>query len=146
MEHGCVETSTNFKLQVTSSSQTDPTDSLTLRRSRRLQEKRLKQQGNADIQYDYGNQGGPGESVYTNSYKRSDKKSAIEEHQIKHNHRFNFIDFNILYKDSSQSRLKIKETLAIMALNPDLNGTIQSTPLIIFPEGLKYKNEVKFKT
>ena len=60
-------------------------------------------------------------------------------------HKMDYNNWNILYKDSSAQRLKIKESLAIMTLKPDLNANTSSTPLFIFPDGLRNKKKVKFK-
>jgi 1-acyl-sn-glycerol-3-phosphate acyltransferase len=94
---------------------------------------------------DYDSQDDGEGTVNTNSYKRSDLKSALAKHEEKFKHQIDYTDWNIIYKDNSQQRLKIKESLAIIALKPDLNATTRSTPLIIFPEGVKNKKKVKFK-
>ena len=60
-------------------------------------------------------------------------------------HKMDYYNWNILYKDNSAQRLKIKESLAIIALKPDLNANTHSIPLFVFPDGLKNKKKVKFK-
>ncbi|CAF1013156.1 unnamed protein product [Rotaria sordida] len=75
----------------------------------------------------------------------SDIKSALAKHEMKFNHKTNYNDCNILYKDNSVQRLKIKESLAIIALKPDLNVTTRSIPFFVSPDGWKNKKKVKFK-
>jgi len=83
-------------------------------------------------------------NLVMNSDKQVDKKSALMKHILETNHDIDFTDWKILAKDSSGLRLRIKESLAILALKPDLNSTTRSTPLIIFPDGIA-KKKVKFK-
>jgi hypothetical protein len=73
-------------------------------------------------------------------------KSAIHDHEIQFNHTINWKNWKILAKDSRSYRLLIKESLAIQQQQPELNKTISSIPLIVFPEGLtKLKPKVKMK-
>ncbi|CAF4398969.1 unnamed protein product, partial [Rotaria sordida] len=67
------------------------------------------------------------------------------KHEMEFKHKINYNDWNILYKDNFVQRLKIKESLAIIALKPDLNVTTRSAPPFIFPDGSKNKKKVKFK-
>ena len=126
--------------------QTPPTSmtEMGLRRSNRLKEKRVKFQKGTQPTDVFPHDGGEG-IVYTNSYKQSDIKSAIIKHEMEFKHKIDYNNWNILYKDSSAQRLKIKESLAIMTLKPDLNANTRSTPRFIFPDGLKNKKKVKFK-
>ncbi|CAF1394529.1 unnamed protein product [Didymodactylos carnosus] len=43
-------------------------------------------------------------------------------------------------RDRIEYRLLIKESLPILALKPDLNGTVRSVPLIVCPDGL-FRND-----
>ncbi len=143
IEHGFSEPITGKKNMVTS--QIDLVETTKLRRSDRLKNKRINLER---LGYEPDNDlyhGDDDESGNMNSFKRSDLKSALARHELEFKHRINYNDWHVLSKDISSQRLKIKETLAIMAFKPDLNATIRSAPLIIFPEGALRKKKVKFK-
>jgi hypothetical protein len=143
IEHGFSESITRKKNMVTS--QIDLVETTELRRSDRLKNKRINLER---LGYEPDNDlyhGEDDESGNNNSFKRSDVKSALARHELEFKHRINYTDWHVLSKDISSQRLKIKETLAIMALKPDLNATTRSAPLIIFPEGALWKKKVKFK-
>ncbi|CAF0856655.1 unnamed protein product [Rotaria sp. Silwood1] len=135
VEHGYCVTAFNNESMSSVTSQVDSTDTSLLRRSDRLKEKRTQTGITFGGQLNRSSQCRKGKIVHTNSFKRSDLKSALARHAVDFNHQINYIDWNILFKDSSIQRLKVKESLAIMALKLNLNATIRSTPLIIFPEG-----------
>jgi len=70
-------------------------------------------------------------------------KSATHEHETQLNPTINW---KILTKDSRPYRLPIKEPLAIHQQQPELNKTVSSVPLIVFPNGLTgLKPKVKMK-
>ncbi|CAF1659013.1 unnamed protein product [Adineta ricciae] len=73
-------------------------------------------------------------------------RSAIYEHQQQTNHSIDWSNWKIIDKDPHGFKLKIRESLAIQQHQPTLNRTMSSTPLIIFPEGLRItKPKVKIK-
>ncbi|CAF1624252.1 unnamed protein product, partial [Didymodactylos carnosus] len=64
------------------------------------------------------------------------EKSAIQKHNADKHHNFDWDNWNIIERDRIQYRLLIKESVSILALKSDLNGTVRSMPLIVFPDGL----------
>ncbi|CAF4608562.1 unnamed protein product, partial [Didymodactylos carnosus] len=76
-----------------------------------------------------------GDNVIQTFEQHCDLKSAISVHEREKKHRMNWENWKILAKDSNRYRLKIHESLHIIALKPDLNETVRSVPLVIFPEG-----------
>ncbi|CAF1264942.1 unnamed protein product [Didymodactylos carnosus] len=69
------------------------------------------------------------------------EKSAIQKHSADKHHNFDWDNWNITERDRIQYRLLIKESLSILALKPDLNGTVRSVPLIVFPNGLSMNHK-----
>ena len=88
-------------------------------------------------------------------YERSDRrqtnqpkahKSALGKHADDQQHCIDWHNAKILDKDTNDYRLKIRESLAIKQHNPTLNRTVNSVPLLVFPEGIRfYKPTVKMK-
>ena len=73
-------------------------------------------------------------------------QSALYTHQTTTNHTINWQQWKIIEKDSRPYQLLVKESLAIKQWQPELNKTISSAPLTIYPEGLpKWKPKVKMK-
>jgi hypothetical protein len=73
-------------------------------------------------------------------------QSAVKQHENMNKHKIDWNNFKIIAKDNINYHLLVKESLLINNLNPSLNKTITSVPLIIFPEGLQtYKPRVKIK-
>ncbi|CAF1553686.1 unnamed protein product [Adineta ricciae] len=73
-------------------------------------------------------------------------RSSIFEHQRQTNHTIDWPNWKIIDKDPHGYKLKIRESLAIQQHQPSLNRTTSSTPLIIYPEGLRFtKPKVKIK-
>jgi len=73
-------------------------------------------------------------------------KSAVYDHETQFNHTINWKNWKILARDSHTYRLLIKESLAIQQQQPELNKTVSSIPLIVFPDGLTgLKPKVKMK-
>ena len=62
-------------------------------------------------------------------------KSAILHHQTTLKHEMDWKGWKIVAKEPHPYRLLIRESLAIVEQQPELNRTINSAPLIIFPEG-----------
>jgi hypothetical protein len=142
IEHGYSEPLVERKNMVTF--QVVTTETTELRSSDRLKNKRINLEKLFEQNNDR-NQGGDEETVNMNSVKGSDMKSAIARHEFEFKHRINYSNWHVVFKDTSSQTLKIKETLAIMTFESDLNATARSTPLIIFPEGTFRKKKVKFK-
>ncbi|CAF1524077.1 unnamed protein product [Rotaria sordida] len=72
--------------------------------------------------------------------------SAIHQHELTYKHKINWEDWEIISKDSNSYRLRVRESLHILAIQPELNKTVSSVPLIIHPEGLgRRKPKVKIK-
>ncbi|CAF3401359.1 unnamed protein product [Rotaria socialis] len=63
--------------------------------------------------------------------------SAISKHQYDMKHSIDWNGCQIVWSDNNSYKLLIKESLIIKAYQPSLNRTTHSTPLYIFPEGLK---------
>jgi hypothetical protein len=79
----------------------------------------------------------------------NDKKiiqSALFKHANEHQHQINWDETKVIDKDSAPYRLLIRESLAIKQTQPILNRTVNSVPLLVFPEGLPVKKPtVKIK-
>ena len=56
-----------------------------------------------------------------------------------------YIHWKILYIDICKYKLRMKESVARTALKSDLNTTVRSIPLIVFPEGVTRKKEIRFQ-
>jgi predicted GIY-YIG superfamily endonuclease len=69
--------------------------------------------------------------------KDDDNPSSIAEHVQNTGHKMDWRNFRVLWRDNSNQRLLIKESLVIRAYEPRLNRTTHSVPLLIFPEGLE---------
>ena len=69
--------------------------------------------------------------------KEDENPSSIAEHVQRTNHKMDWENFRILWRDNNTQRLMIKESLVIRAHEPRLNRTTHSVPLLIFPEGLE---------
>ncbi|CAF0726153.1 unnamed protein product [Adineta ricciae] len=63
-------------------------------------------------------------------------QSALFKHQVDNQHKINWNDIKIIDKDPQPYRLLIRESLAIKQLKPTLNRTVNSAPLLVYPEGL----------
>jgi len=72
--------------------------------------------------------------------------SAVKQHENNTNHTIDWTNFNIIARDNKNYQLLVKESLLINSQKPSLNKTTSSVPLIIFPEGLKIKPQVKIKS
>ena len=64
-------------------------------------------------------------------------KSALYKHQIEKNHTINWNDWKIISKDCKKYRLLVRESLQILNKKPNLNRTVCSVPLIVYPEGIQ---------
>ena len=74
-------------------------------------------------------------------------KSALKQHETNNKHEINWTDWNIISRDIKHYRLLVRESLAITQHQPNLNKTVSSVPLIIYPEGLQArKPKVKIKS
>jgi hypothetical protein len=76
-------------------------------------------------------------------------QSALWKHTNEHKHIINWDKTKILDKDSKPYRLLIRESLAIKQRQPTLNRTVNSVPLLVFPEGLIVKKptvKIKYNT
>ena len=78
-------------------------------------------------------------STTVNELTSSDKTSAIFRHIRETGHNFDWKNWIILSKDRHPYRLCIRESLAIAELQPSLNGTVRSVPLLVYPEGCPRK-------
>ena len=106
----------------------------TLRRSKRIEEKNTKYYSKKD----HANE--------NNNYQNIQVKSALRRHEIDTGHEINWKNWKILSKDKKHYRLLIRESLLIQNLQPILNKTVCSVPLIVYPEGLQSsKPKVKIK-
>lgn len=63
-------------------------------------------------------------------------QSALLKHATELQHNINWLHVKILDKDNHPYRLLIRESLAIQRLEPPLNRTVNSIPLLVYPEGL----------
>ena len=72
-----------------------------------------------------------GTSFRTNLPSSAPEHSSIREHTQTYNHPFRFSDFTILKSAPSESDRKILESLYIKKLQPQLNVTLSSIPLLI---------------
>ncbi|CAF1159844.1 unnamed protein product [Didymodactylos carnosus] len=73
-------------------------------------------------------------------------RSALLKHELDTEHSIDWTSWRILAKDSSSYRLLMQESLAILDKQPELNRTVCSVPLVIFPDGLqRIKPTVKLK-
>ncbi|CAF1689061.1 unnamed protein product, partial [Adineta ricciae] len=74
-------------------------------------------------------------------------QSAVKQHELNNNHHIDWANFNILAKDNKNYQLLVKESLLINSLQPNLNRTTSSVPLIVFPEGLmSSKPKIKIRS
>ncbi|CAM4835397.1 unnamed protein product [Rotaria magnacalcarata] len=73
-------------------------------------------------------------------------KSAISKHYIATSHIITKQDFKILITEPRKYRLRIKESLMIIAKKPKLNGNDRSMPLYIYPDGIEITKEKEKKT
>ncbi|CAF1655644.1 unnamed protein product [Adineta ricciae] len=74
-------------------------------------------------------------------------QSAVKQHELNNNHHIDWTNFNILAKDSKNYQLLVKESLLINSLQPNLNRTTNSVPLVVFPEGLMlFKPKIKIRS
>ena len=73
-----------------------------------------------------------GISHLTNKRLKNIKQSAASDHVLTCDCNINFNDFNILFKDSNNINLLIKDSLLIARDKPILNKTIKSFPLELF--------------
>ncbi|CAF3875058.1 unnamed protein product, partial [Rotaria sp. Silwood1] len=74
------------------------------------------------------------------------KNSALHQHAIEHQHKINWDEWKIITTDPNWYRLRVRESLHILEKQPELNKTVSSVPLIIYPEGLGgQKPKVKMK-
>ncbi|CAF4919608.1 unnamed protein product, partial [Rotaria sp. Silwood1] len=64
------------------------------------------------------------------------KNSALHQHAIEHQHKINWDEWKIITTDPNWYRLRVRESLHILEKQPELNKTVSSVPLIIYPEGL----------
>ena len=71
-------------------------------------------------------------SALTNKRVNNNKRSAIKDHCIFHNHDGEFNDFVALAYDANKFKLLIKEALLVSRDNPPLNKQIKSIPLKLF--------------
>ena len=69
----------------------------------------------------------------------SDKTSAVFRHIRETGHNIDWKNWIILSKDRHPYRLCVRESLAITELEPSLNGTVRSVPLLVYPEGCPRK-------
>jgi len=70
-----------------------------------------------------------GKSIRTGLPLSKPSYSAIREHSHLHNHPFNTTDFKILTSHPNRFDLIIAESLHIITMNPELNGTTTATTL-----------------
>jgi hypothetical protein len=66
--------------------------------------------------------------------------SAISKHQYDMNHNIDWNTCQVVWSDNNSYKLLIKESLIIQTYQPSLNRTTHSTPLYIFPEGVKERH------
>ncbi|CAF1943380.1 unnamed protein product [Rotaria magnacalcarata] len=72
--------------------------------------------------------------------------SALMKHAHEYQHQINWKETKILDKDTKPYRLLVRESLLIKQFQPILNRTVNSVPLIVFPEGIPTKKPtVKIK-
>ncbi|CAF1357575.1 unnamed protein product, partial [Didymodactylos carnosus] len=70
--------------------------------------------------------------------------SALEKHAHDSFHKIDWDNWRIVDRDNIEYRLLIKESLFILAFKPNLNGTVRSVPLIVFPNGLSKTSKNDF--
>ena len=73
-----------------------------------------------------------GISHLTNNSLKNVKQSAISDHVLTCDCNISFNDFTILFKDSNNINLFIKESLSIARDKPILSKTVKSFPLELF--------------
>ena len=79
-------------------------------------------------------------------HKSKTNQSALTKHMHEQHHQIDWNNIKILDRDTNAYRLLIRESLAIKQYRPSLNRTVNSAPLIIFPEGiLTKKPTIKLK-
>jgi len=71
-------------------------------------------------------------SALTGKRVNNDKKSAVKDHCLFHNHVNTFEDFSILTYESNPFKLLIKESLLVSRDKPILNKQVKSIPLQLF--------------
>ena len=124
--------SKNILLESNPSSQASNT--IALRRSKRIEEKNTKYHSRQE------------HTDRNNNCEKNQVKSALRRHEIDTGHEINWRNWKILSKDTKRYRLLVRESLLIQNRQPTLNKTVCSVPLIVYPEGLQpYKPRVKIK-
>ena len=63
-------------------------------------------------------------------------QSALSKHSSELQHKIDWTNVQMLDKDRSPYRLLVRESLLIRQMEPVLNRTTNSIPLLVFPEGL----------
>lgn len=101
-----------------------PMESTGLRRSDRIKNKKNLQQPEATH---------PTETIQQQQQKG---KSAILNHQTSLHHTIDWEGWTIIAKEAHPYRLLVRESLAIAEQKPELNKTVNSVPLIIYPDGM----------
>ena len=79
------------------------------------------------------------ENVNAENISINIKNSALNPHAIEHQHKINWEEWKIITKDPNWYRVHVRESLHILDKQPELNKTVSSVPLIIYPEGLGRK-------
>ncbi|CAF3087254.1 unnamed protein product, partial [Rotaria sp. Silwood2] len=73
-------------------------------------------------------------------------QSAIYQHEVETGHSINWGNWKLLSKDYKLYRLLIRESIQISKLEPSLNRTVRSVPLVIYPDSSSlFKAKVKMK-
>ena len=85
------------------------------------------------------------EMIIEEEQMRNVKNSALWEHHETTGHCIDWINWKIISKDQRRFRLLIRESIAIMKYEPDLNRMVQSVPLVIFPNGRTKTTRFKMK-
>ncbi|CAF5057987.1 unnamed protein product, partial [Rotaria sp. Silwood1] len=85
-------------------------------------------------------------------FKLSDEKnlkisqSAIYQHEVETGHFIDWDNWKLLSKDHKFYRLLIRESIQISKLEPSLNRTVRSVPLVIYPDSSSlFKAKFKMK-